>query len=212
LDCPLCSQLGENETSFSKYGWPDGDYAMTPAAGQLEPVEPLDSSNENHHLKRCTLCGTFYRYDSWYEYYVNGSEDNESLLRLAPPEALPFISESEYALSMQAARSYLSSSEERIRRYAGACLLSHAAAAQDMAAVKEICLHADLDAAKGAVVYLFHLAEQYDSLLKLRSVAGLDAALAASAAELMGNHPQETPHHALGKLIADLSRSLFPST
>ncbi len=87
LTCEICSQLRDVETSFSKYGWPDMDRSLPPAAARLVPEGPTDSyESERHHFRRCPLCGTRYQYDLTYDYYVNGSEDEETLTRIFPPD------------------------------------------------------------------------------------------------------------------------------
>lgn len=207
----MCAQLGENEASFSKYGWPDSDYSMSPAAGHLLPVEELNSSNENHHLERCALCGTYYRYDSWYEYYVNGSEDNASLLRLAPPEARPYISDEDYDRAMAEAPGFARSPDERLRRYGGACLASHAIAQGSLDSVRNLILHDDLDAAKGAVMYLFHLGEHADSLEKLRQVPSLKQTLTPLVEALINEKPGDAQVEKLSRLVSYLCLELFPA-
>ena len=58
------------------------DQPLPDEARRLVPAEPVTSENEHRHIKQCPICGT-YRYHSWYEYYVNGSEDYEELVWLS---------------------------------------------------------------------------------------------------------------------------------
>ena len=85
-ECEICSKLEDVQTSFYKYGWDDMDQPLPVEARRLVPAEPITSENEHRHVKRCPICGTLYRYHSWYEYYVNGSEDYEELVRLSTAE------------------------------------------------------------------------------------------------------------------------------
>ena len=81
--CEICSQLKETETSFDKYGAPDLSYSLPEAASRLEFFKAVEGQDvERHHIKRCPLCGSLYRYDLSYEYMMNGSEDEETLTRL----------------------------------------------------------------------------------------------------------------------------------
>jgi len=42
-------------------------------------------------LRQCPLCKTIYLYTTDYEYLVNGSEDEQTLTRLAPAEAEKYL-------------------------------------------------------------------------------------------------------------------------
>jgi hypothetical protein len=91
--CEICSQLGDVETSFEKWGWEEQTRRLPAAASRLEPVGSLDSYDaERHHIRRCPICGTLYRYDWTYEYLANGSEDEETLTRLTPAQAQAYLS------------------------------------------------------------------------------------------------------------------------
>lgn len=86
--CEICDTLSDVETSYSKYGWPEDDRPLPPAASRLVPAEPASGYDaERDHVKRCPICGTCYHYRWSYEYLVNGSEDEEELRRITPEEA-----------------------------------------------------------------------------------------------------------------------------
>jgi hypothetical protein len=94
--CEICGKLSDAETSYSKYGSPDDDRPLPPEASRLVPEEPASGCHaERDHVKRCPLCGTFYRYLSSYEYLVNGSEDEEELRRITPEEAARLLARSQ---------------------------------------------------------------------------------------------------------------------
>lgn len=86
-ECEICSKLRDVETSFSKWGWPEMDRPFPAEVGRLVAAEDASGEKENHHVKRCPICGTCYSYDFSYEYLVNGSEDEALLTRLTPEEA-----------------------------------------------------------------------------------------------------------------------------
>lgn len=55
----------------------------------LKDFEPYDS--RKLHLQQCPECKTCYLYQTDYEYLVNGSEDEETLIRLTPAEAEEYL-------------------------------------------------------------------------------------------------------------------------
>lgn len=91
MNCPICSQLKDVETSFYKYDAPQYDHPLPDAAGQLIMVDNgMEENLQEHHVRCCPLCGTLYRYDVSYEYHVNGSEDEEQLVRMTPEEGAQY--------------------------------------------------------------------------------------------------------------------------
>ncbi len=86
--CSICAQLKAVETSFYKYAAPEYDRPLPAAAALLVQVGDLGLVDaEKQHMRRCPECGTLYSYLFGYEYYVNGSEDEEQLTRLSADEA-----------------------------------------------------------------------------------------------------------------------------
>jgi hypothetical protein len=93
-ECEICSKLGEAETFFYKYGWDDLERPLPPEASRLERVADSEAEDsDSRHVRRCPLCGTFYHYSASYDYYVNGSEDKETLTRLTPDLAARYLTE-----------------------------------------------------------------------------------------------------------------------
>ncbi len=93
LKCRICKNLKDIETSFVKFGWDEGNIYLPDAAKELVPAKDIGTpGSENHHVKQCPLCGRLYRYDMTHDYYINGSEDEETLRRLTPEEARLFLS------------------------------------------------------------------------------------------------------------------------
>jgi hypothetical protein len=89
--CPICSQLRNVETSFYKYAAPEYDRPLPAAAALLKIVQWLEGEDtERYHIRRCPSCASLYTYQLTYEYLVNGSEDEETLTRLAPAEAAAY--------------------------------------------------------------------------------------------------------------------------
>ena len=85
--CAICSQLGDVERSFSKYGAPEYDRPFPEAVSRLVIMDiPREPDPDKRHVRRCPLCGTLYAYLFSYEYLMNGSEDEEELNRMSPEQ------------------------------------------------------------------------------------------------------------------------------
>lgn len=86
--CNICSQLGAMEWASQKYGWEENDTSLPIATKELAVIRDLKPDSARAlQLLQCPLCMTYYRYESNYEYLVNGSEDEQSLKRLNAEEA-----------------------------------------------------------------------------------------------------------------------------
>ncbi|HQE92991.1 MAG TPA: hypothetical protein PLH19_09170 [Anaerolineae bacterium] len=170
-ECEICSALDEVETSFSKYGWDDMDRPLPPAAARLEFFKALDAHDaERHHIKRCPVCGIFYEYRLTYDYYVNGSEDEEELVRLTPAQARDLMDEAIYAFLMDRMREGLTDARPLTRRYAAKCLVSYYMKRQEMALAGEVLAHPDPEVVKGALFFLRQLANDGDRLPEIASI------------------------------------------
>jgi hypothetical protein len=85
--CEVCAQLADEEHGFQKFGWPEGDIELPAAVGSLEVVSDLGQGGSRERtLMRCPVCGTRYLYTTDYEYLTNGTEDEQTLRRLADDE------------------------------------------------------------------------------------------------------------------------------
>ncbi len=138
--CANCEKLDDLVTSFHKYGADDQDVPLPPEAMKLRPLGDVraGSEEEKHHLERCPYCGALYSYDSYYDYYVNGSEDEEVLYRLTPPEARDRITADEYGRVMTSLKEKIFSDDRRIAGYALRALLLEALISGDEAAAAAI--------------------------------------------------------------------------
>lgn len=58
----------------------------------LPAVDPR-ADREKQQERRCPHCGALFRYLQSHEYMINGTEDEEELIRLAPPQALEYCRE-----------------------------------------------------------------------------------------------------------------------
>ena len=124
--CRICKNLGEIETSFVKYGHEREDIFLPGAANELQPIGDISSSEaRNDHIKVCPSCGTYYHYRWSYEYLANGSEDEETLIRLTPTEAKEHMTRARYNLLIKNLKSDLEKRNPQTRGYAAKSLISH---------------------------------------------------------------------------------------
>lgn len=92
--CAICSQIKDFEVAGQKYGWPENDTSLPAAAASLVQVRELvPSDSRTLDLWRCPQCGTHYLYKTDYEYLVNGTEDEQSLIRLTPEQAAHYLTD-----------------------------------------------------------------------------------------------------------------------
>jgi len=151
-ECEICSKLTDFEYSFDKHGWEEQPRRMPVEAAQLEPAEDIAlRGKENDHVKRCPICGTFYRYVYTSEYLVNGSEDSEELTRLTPAEARGFLSDEAYDRVMAAMTGRPNDPSAQARHYAGRSLVSHDVERGEYHQVPAYLTYPDADVARGAI-------------------------------------------------------------
>ena len=87
LACGICSQLRDYEQAVQHVHAEETDTPHLPeAAGRLVGVPDLPRRPE---LLRCPECGTYYLYESAYEFLIGfgGSYDEQVLTRLSDQEA-----------------------------------------------------------------------------------------------------------------------------
>ena len=89
--CEICRELKPVETSLTKHGWEENDRLLPAAYRRLVEVRVAGREDEPRSPRYCPLCGTFYSYESRYEYLANGSEDEEELRRLTGEEARAWL-------------------------------------------------------------------------------------------------------------------------
>lgn len=91
--CGICSGLKDCEVAYQKYGWEKNDTHLPTAAGNLVLVRDLrPDSNRKQQLLQCPECSQYYLYESDYEYFINGSEEEQTLTRLSDEKASGYLS------------------------------------------------------------------------------------------------------------------------
>lgn len=91
-NCRVCSKLSDKEYARQKYGWEENNTYLPDAASQLKEIKDfLPYGSRKSILKQCQECGTYYLYETDYEYLVNGTEDEEFLTRLSDEEAKKYL-------------------------------------------------------------------------------------------------------------------------
>jgi hypothetical protein len=91
--CRICSQLADYERGFQRRGHEEEDTFLPAAADSLEVARDLKPGGGNRllQLKQCPECGTYYRYETDYEFLLFGSEDEQKLTRLTEEEAAEYL-------------------------------------------------------------------------------------------------------------------------
>ena len=92
--CKICASLSDHEYATQKYGWEESNTYLPAASNQLVIVKDFQPfSSRKKQIQQCPECGTYYLYLTDYEYLVNGSEDEESLIRLPIDQAEDMLRE-----------------------------------------------------------------------------------------------------------------------
>lgn len=95
-NCTICSQLADKESAFRKFGNDDISTTLPDVSQNLAIVKDFRPLSERKiQLKQCPRCGTYYLYRTDYDYYVNGSEDEQELTRLTDSEASEYLNRAE---------------------------------------------------------------------------------------------------------------------
>lgn len=90
--CSVCGSMHTQEYAIQKYGWPQDDTYLPPAAGKLNTVRDFKPySSRKLQLRQCPECSTYYLYETDYEFLVGGSEDEEFLTRLTAEQAQEYL-------------------------------------------------------------------------------------------------------------------------
>lgn len=88
MNCKICAKISDHEYAYQKFGWEENITYLPAVVNQLIIVKDFQpSSSRKKQIQQCPECGTFYLFHSDYEYPVNGSEDEESLIRLDSDQA-----------------------------------------------------------------------------------------------------------------------------
>lgn len=92
--CTLCSGLADTEEAYQEFGWEDNNTYLPEASKQLKLIRalrPIDS--RELHLWQCPQCGTYYLHQYDYEYFADGSQDEEHLMRLTFAQAAEYLNQ-----------------------------------------------------------------------------------------------------------------------
>jgi hypothetical protein len=80
--CAVCAPVGGRAHADMRAG------QTLPAYDQLEPIRPQKGVVFANELRRCPSCGCVFAYEYEYDYSPNGSDEDATLLRLTPAEAI----------------------------------------------------------------------------------------------------------------------------
>ena len=90
--CSICSEFKDKEYAYQKYGSGDNTYLPDNAKKLIIIKDFRPNSNRLKQLKQCPECKTYYLYETDYEYFAFGSEDEECLSRLTEGKAFEILS------------------------------------------------------------------------------------------------------------------------
>ncbi|MBV9928602.1 MAG: hypothetical protein JOZ96_26535 [Acidobacteria bacterium] len=174
-DCDICRGLDEYQWALTKGG--DVETALPPEASRL-----ID-----HEL--CPVCGTFYQYETSYEFIYGGSEDEEKLTRLTPTQAKSRLPEQVYEAIIRWMPGNLKHTEAQTRRYAAKSMVAHHLARGEAAAIRPYLSHADPAVVRGALEVLLHALDEgaYEGAEVVPELRADVALLESSPDELLAN-------------------------
>lgn len=91
--CSICSQLAAYECGFQNAAAEEDDTFLPAAADNLELARDLRPGRGSRQqlLKRCPECGTWYLYETDYEFLMFGTEDEQRLTRLTRKQADEYL-------------------------------------------------------------------------------------------------------------------------
>jgi hypothetical protein len=156
--CRICKHLGEEEYGFQKYGWPDDDVFLKGTISELKDV------SKSKGFKSCPECGTFYSYREQHEYLVEGSEEEQILIRISPTEAKEYFSKSDYERRISMFEKELTARSKKLREHAAKSLAYYYLFdSKEPKKAKAILASSDPVVQTGAFNYFYTLSEYYDS-------------------------------------------------
>jgi hypothetical protein len=90
VGCGTCSSLRDYEQGVQHVQAEETDTHLPEAVGRLQGVPDIPDGPE---LLRCPECGTYYLYESAYEFLIGfgGSYDEQTLTRLSDEEAAGYL-------------------------------------------------------------------------------------------------------------------------
>lgn len=90
--CSICSDFKDKDSAFQKFGSENNNTYLPGNAQNLILIKDLKpGSSRLKHLKQCPECKTYYLYETDYEYFAFGSEDEQFLTRLTETEAMDIL-------------------------------------------------------------------------------------------------------------------------
>lgn len=154
-ECDICRHLSDQETSFTKWGWEEQSRRMPAEAGLLKRAAPPDAGGGREEtVLRCPECGTCYLYASSSEYLANGSEDEATLVRVAPTRVRACLEDVEYLRLVATAGRGLNHPAAVNRRHAARCLTARHLEQGEAGPVREFLTSPDIERVRGALFCL----------------------------------------------------------
>lgn len=182
-DCEICRGLDEFQRALTK-------------GGEVETAFPVQASRLIDH-ELCPVCGTYYLYETSYEFIYGGSEDEEKLTRLTPTQAKARLPDDVYEAIIRWMPGNLTHPEAQTRRYAAKCMVSHHLARGEAAAIRPYLAHTDPSVVRGALEVLYHALNEgeYEGAELVPELHDAVALLESSPDELLANFARGIARH-----------------
>mgnify|MGYP001000294935 CR=1 FL=1 len=91
--CSICGDFKDREWAFQKYYGIYNTYLPMNIKHLLliKDLKPGSSTSRLKNLQQCPECKTYYLYETDYEYFAGGTEDEQTLTRLTEAEAMELL-------------------------------------------------------------------------------------------------------------------------
>lgn len=89
--CRICGDFKDKESAFQKYGSENCTYLPENIKNLILIKDFRPGSDRSRQLKQCPDCKRYYLYETDYEYFAFGSEDEQILARLTESEAMELL-------------------------------------------------------------------------------------------------------------------------
>ena len=80
-DCSICKDLESSNSAYQETRDPEGNSYLPEASEKLEYIWKVESRTGG--IKKCPQCNQLYSYEASYEWFTNGTEDEQHLERIS---------------------------------------------------------------------------------------------------------------------------------
>lgn len=88
-DCPICKDLASSDSAYQETRGPSDNSYLPDSAEKLKYIWKVGSRTGG--IKKCPECDQIYWYESSYEWFTNGTEDEQHLKRITKRDVKKII-------------------------------------------------------------------------------------------------------------------------